>query len=131
MIKSSLFTTAAGLVLIFGAGASFGAIQFVEQDGVVVMEAEHYSAKVEGASHPFVLVPDDAPFTAGGTNSIFMNARGGRFLQIQPDDGQNKGNDISLVGTPPYMEYTMQISTVGEYQLYLRAIGWDGGSDSF
>jgi hypothetical protein len=131
MIKFSVLK--ATVVLVMGAVSQgvLGAVQFVEADGQVVIEAEHYTAKVEGANHPFVLVPDEAMFTAGGTNATFMNARGGRFLQVQPDDGNNKGNDVTLVGTAPYMEYAVKITTVGEYQLYLRAIGWDGSSDSF
>ncbi|HUS35442.1 MAG TPA: hypothetical protein VM680_08840, partial [Verrucomicrobiae bacterium] len=131
MIKFSVLNAAAVFAMSAISHGVFGAVQFVEADGIAVIEAEHFTAKVEGANHPFVLVPDDAAFTAGGTNATFMNARGGRFLQVQPDDGNNKGNDVSLVGTAPYMEYAVKITTVGEYQLYLRAIGWDGGSDSF
>jgi hypothetical protein len=130
MINLSVFE--AGVLFAMAAVSQVaGAVQFVEADGQVVIEAEHYTRKVEGADHPFVLVPDDAMFTAGGTNATFMNARGGHFLQVQPDDGNNKGNDVSLVGSAPYMEYAVKITTVGEYQLYLRTIGWDGGSDSF
>src|SRR5436190_22199111 len=102
MLKSPLKTT---LIITLGALSPLAipAAQFIETNGVVVMEAEHYTAKVDpGNDHPFVLVPDDAPYTAGGTNAVFMNARGGRFLQVQPDDGGNKGNDVSLVGTAPY-----------------------------
>ena len=83
MIKFSVFKVS----ILFAMGAlapgALGATQFVEAEGRVVMEAEHFTAKVEGANHPFVLVPDDALFTAGGTNATFMNARGGRFMQVQ------------------------------------------------
>jgi hypothetical protein len=131
MIKFSVLKASAFFALSAMSQGVLEAVQFLEAEGRVVMEAEHFTAKVEGANHPFVLVPDDAMFTAGGTNATFMNARGGRFLQVQPDDGNNKGNDVSLVGTAPYLDYAVKITTVGEYQLYLRAIGWDGGSDSF
>jgi hypothetical protein len=112
---------------------SMKAAQFIESGGQVVIEAEHYTSKVDdGTNHPWVLVPDDAPLDAGGTNAVFVNARDGRFLQVQPDDGNNKGNDVSLVGTPPYLDYAVKITTVGEYQLYLRVLGWDpdGSADS-
>src|SRR3954471_8514145 len=95
MMKVSAVRALAILVACAFSQGAFGAIQFVETEGQVVMEAEHYTAIVQGTDHPFVLVPDDARFTAGGTNATFMNARGGRFLQAQPDDGANKGNDVS------------------------------------
>ena len=125
LLKIPLMIALAGLGRL-----ALGAAQFIETNGIVVIEAEHFTGKVEGSDHPFVLVPDDAPFTAGGTNATFLNARGGRFLQVQPDDGNNKGNDVAKVGTPPYLDYAVKITTVGEYQLYIRVIGWDGSSDS-
>ncbi|MDB6040315.1 MAG: putative vgr-related protein [Verrucomicrobiales bacterium] len=105
--------------------------QFLEIDGQAVIEAEHYTSKVDGSGGaPFLIVPDEAPFTAGGTNESYLNARADKFIQGQPDIGGNKGNDVSLVGTAPYVDYSVKITTVGEYQLYLRVIGWDGSSDS-
>src|SRR5262249_7080752 len=35
------------------------------------------------------------------------------------------------VGFPPYVEFKVNITTLGTYQLYLRQVGWDGASDSF
>jgi hypothetical protein len=130
MSHSSLFKIsligALASVILTGARAA----QFVETNGQVVIEAEHFTGITQGADHPWVVVPDEAPFSAGGTNAAYINARAGRFMQVQPDDGGNKGNDISLVGTPAYLEYQVKLTTVGEYQLYLRVNGWDGGSDS-
>ena len=108
------------------------AAQFIETNGLAVIEAEHYTVRVNSGDHSFAVVPDEAPFSARGTNATYLNARGGRFLQVQPNNGQNKGSDVSLVGTAPYVDYAVKITTVGEYQLYLRVIGWDadGSTDS-
>jgi hypothetical protein len=130
MNNSALLRLSSLIALGVIAQAPARAAQFVETDGLVVMEAEHYTAKADGSTHPFVVVPSDAPFTAGGTNAAYANARAGRFMQVQPDDGANKGNDVSLVGTAPYLDYAVKITTPGEYQLYLRVSGWDGSSDS-
>ena len=86
MIKAYLLKIPMMIAMASLSPLAISAAQFIETNGIVVMEAEHYTGKVEGSTHPFVLVPDDAPFTAGGTNAVFMNARGGRFLQVQPDD---------------------------------------------
>lgn len=130
MIKPSFLKTAVLMAVAAIQPVAINGAQFIETNGQVVIEAEHFTSKTDGTTHPFVLVPDDAPFDAGGTNGTFLNARGGRFMQVQPDDGQNKGNDVALVGTPPYLEYAVNITTTGEYQLYIRVLGWDGSSDS-
>ena len=121
---ASLTSRAGGLILAGG--------QFVEADGQAVMEAEHFTTRVNAPSGVgFMVVPDEAPFSASGAvDPIFLGARGDRFLQVLPDPGDSKGGDPALVGTAPYVEYAIKISTPGEYQLYLRAIGFDGSSDS-
>src|SRR5439155_18490495 len=70
--------------------------------------------------------------------NMFANSRSGHYVQIVPDDPnnqQNKGNCMTCpnenVGFPPYVEYKVNITTLGQYQLYLRQVGWDGASDSF
>jgi hypothetical protein len=121
---TSLTSRAARLVLEGGT--------FVEKDGQVVMEAENFTKRVfdsEGVG--FVVVPDEAPFTAAGAaDAVFLSARGDRFLQVQPDSDDSRGGDPTVVGTAPYVEYAVKIATMGEYQLYLRAMGFSGGSDS-
>ena len=130
MNHSSLLKISLMIALGAIAATPARAAQFIETNGVAIIEAEHFTAKADGSTHPWVVVPDEAPFSAGGTNAVYVNARGGRFMQVQPDDGQNKGNNIALVGTAPYLDYAVKITTVGDYQLYLRVIGWDGSSDS-
>jgi len=55
----------------------------------------------------------------------------GKVVQNIPDGGQNRNADASVVGTEIYIDYKVQINTPGEYQLYMRDVGWDGGADSF
>src|SRR2546426_912202 len=99
---------------------------FKEVGGQVVVEAEHFDFRTKQVNgpHHWAIIPDEE---AGAP--AFQNARGS-YLQILPDAGENKNADVSLVGTPPYVDWKVQIATLGQYQLYLRHIGWDGSSDS-
>src|SRR5205814_1901748 len=102
--------------------------------------------------HHFHIVPDEDnvisaahPWGDTGWNTLdpnmangIANSRSGHYVQIVPDDPadqQNKGNCPDCpnenVGFPPYAEYKVNITTLGNYQLYLRQVGWDGSSDSF
>src|SRR5438876_11709410 len=140
---SFLLTSAigAGLCLEWARGGVYQ-----EVGGQVVVEAEHFDFRNfeftdAEVPHHFHLVPDEDGVTTpehpwGDTHTPdFMSARGGKFLQILPDSGQNKGNCTSCpnenVGFPPYAEYKVEITTLGTFQLYLRQVGFDGGSDSF
>ena len=111
----------------------------------MVVEAEHfdyrnYEFTDAAVPHHFHIVPDEDGATTpehpwGDTHSPdFMNARG-KYLQILPEAGANNGNCPTCpnenVGFPPYAEYKVEITTLGTYQLYLRQVGFDGGSDSF
>lgn len=100
---------------------------YQEVGGVVVVEAEHFDNRTteDGGTHHYVIVPDEDP----GLNPM-ASARGGRYMQNLPDAGQNRNSDPSVVGTAPYLDFKVQINTTGDYKLYLRDIGFDGGSDS-
>ena len=130
--------------------ATLRAAVYQEAGGVVVIEAYHfdyrnYEFTDAAIPHHFHIVPDENgtdqwadtgnnPNDPSGLNMI-ANSRSGHYIQIVPDNGQNKGNCATCpnknVGFPPYVEYKVNITTVGTYQLYLRQVGWDGGSDSF
>ncbi|PYM16686.1 MAG: hypothetical protein DME18_00855, partial [Verrucomicrobia bacterium] len=130
---------------------------YQEVGGQVVMEAVHFDYRNfeftdKPIPHHFHIVPDEDnvvsvahpwgdtgwnPNDPNGLNQ-FANSRSGHYVQIVPDDPndqQNKGNCDTCpnknVGFPPYVEYKVSVTTTGLYQLYLRQVGWDGGSDSF
>src|SRR5688572_14057469 len=127
-----LTKTKSSLIALLTAGFSSWtahAATYKEVGGVVCVEAEHFDsrAKAEDNDHAYVLVPDEGPAT--GTDE-YLNARGGKYMQVQPESGENRNNaDLQAVG--PHIDYKVEITTAGEYQLYIRGIGYDGGADSY
>src|SRR5437016_4543784 len=148
------------LVCALGLGLSViytKAAVYQESGGQVVVEAVHFDYRnFEFSDKPiprhFHIVPDEDnvtsaahPWVDTGWNpmdpnmaNMIANSRSGHYVQIVPDDPAdqlNKGNCPTCpnenVGFPPYVEYKLNITTTGTYQLYLRQVGWDGGSDSF
>ena len=132
--------------LTLGIAFACQAAVYQESGGQVVVEAVHFDYRnfefTDAAiPHHFHIVPDEDnvtsaehPWGDAGVN-VIANSRTGRYVQIVPDIGQNKGNCPTCpnenVGFPPYVEYKVNITTLGQYQLYLRQVGFDGGSDSF
>ncbi|PYJ93925.1 MAG: hypothetical protein DME23_25615 [Verrucomicrobia bacterium] len=82
--------------------------------------------------HHFHIVPDE-----DNTNTVAhpWTDTGNNPNDLSGLNHQNKGNCPTCpnenVGFPPYVEYKVNITTLGQYQLYLRQVGFDGGSDSF
>src|SRR5437867_2484446 len=116
---------------------------YQEIGGRVVVEAEHFDSRTVDTTdnHHWHVVPDDdtnpadplldSPATY--SEPIFVNARGGKYVQSYPDSaggGQNKNADAGVVGTDAVLNYKVQITTTGQYRLYLRWGGYDGSSDS-
>lgn len=91
---------------------------FLEQAGQVVIEAENYTSRtlVAGDTDGWFIVPDER----GPAGALASNARGGKYVQSLPDDVSAGGPTV-----PPSIEYQVQISTPGQYRLYLR---WDGNT---
>lgn len=141
------------ILALLAAGWNAKGDVYKESGGVVVIEATHFDyANYEftdaAVPHHFHIVPDDdgknTPSHPWGDSGVtadgspFQNSRTGHYIQIVPDTpggGQNKGNCPTCpnenVGFPPYVEYKVEITTLGTYQLYLRQMGYDGSSDSF
>ncbi|MEX2216361.1 MAG: DNRLRE domain-containing protein [Phycisphaeraceae bacterium] len=91
------------------------AVVYLESDGRVVIESEVFSSRtIAGPGDTWLVVPTES----AGTGP-FLNARGFGFVQSLPDQAGGGGG----VFNPPTIEYQMQISTPGTYQLFLR---WDG-----
>ncbi|MBI4660528.1 MAG: hypothetical protein HY735_16955 [Verrucomicrobia bacterium] len=107
------------------AWSSQGAI-YNEVNGRVVVEAEHFDRRVDGPVKKYLIVPDEDP-----GSQTFSNMRGDKFIQVLPDAGENRNADASVVGTGATVDYKVQINTTGEYQLFMRGVGWDGSADSY
>lgn len=117
----------ATLLAVSVASATTRSAPFVEVGGVVVGEAEHFESRLpaQDDDHVWKVVPDEEP----GTPSEKANARGGKYMQVYPDTGQNRNSPESQA-LGPALDYKLDIKTTGEYTLYLRATGHDGASDS-
>lgn len=99
---------------------------YKEVGGRVVIEAEHFDkrAKATDDDHEWKIVPDEDPGSPG-----YTNARGGKYMQVLPDGGQNRNNaDLQTAG--PALDFKFDVKTTGEYRLWLRITGFDGASDS-
>jgi len=107
---------------------SIQAATYNEVGGVVVVESDHFDKRKdsEDDDHKWVIVPTEAAGTVD-----YLNARGGKYMQCQPDSGQNRnGADFSAQLAGPTLDYKVKINTTGEYRMWLRDIGFDGASDS-
>src|SRR5262249_8662026 len=58
------------------------------------------------------------------------NARGGQYIQVLPNSGENFNTSSDVVYDLPTVEYKVFISTPGTYRLWLRWGGYSGDSDS-
>jgi hypothetical protein len=113
--------------------ASAGTYQ--EAGGIVVIEAEHFDSRAAATDddHHFAIVPDElSAADLVSPDGQYLHARGGKYMVSLPDmpgGGQNR-NTEDLRAPGPHLDYKVQINTTGEYQLYVRALGYDGSSDS-
>lgn len=125
----------AALLVAFGCHYVSAKI-YNEVGGVVVVEAEHFDSRAAAEDetdnpHQYKLAPDElTPEEADARPGQYENARGGKYMVLLPDSGQNRNNaDLQAVG--PHIDFKVQINTPGEYQFYIRDAGYDGGSDSY
>ncbi|MBW3539574.1 MAG: right-handed parallel beta-helix repeat-containing protein, partial [Planctomycetes bacterium] len=97
----------------------------LESGGVVVAEAEdHFTDRTTVNGRQWRVVPGEDP-----GDVAHANARGGAYLQVLPDSGGGSSTSPPF-GTVPAVQYTVRIATPGQYQLFVRWDGHDGGSDS-
>jgi hypothetical protein len=127
-IKPILITLLAAACCTWTARAA----TYKEVGGIVVVEGEHFDSRAGGDDeHAWKLAPDELTAdekasAAGG----YQNTRGGKYMVVFPDSGQNRNNaDLQAAG--PSMDFKVQIATPGEYRLFVRDIGYDGAADSF
>jgi parallel beta-helix repeat protein len=101
-----------GLISLFCCAQGFGA--FVESDGLVVMEAEHYQSTTPASAHSWI--PTNSPTGFVGASAMLA----------APNTGVNIGGDIT--NTSPGLTYAIQFTGAGTYKFWIR--GWAaGGSD--
>ena len=103
---------------------------FRENGGTVTVEAEHFESRTDASddNHRWLIVPDEAQ-----PGTMFLNARGGKYMQVLPDSGQNRNQPNQFFNgtyTGPSLTYKLQIGTTGMYRLYLRSVGPDGVGDT-
>src|SRR6266568_6804235 len=117
------------------AGIPAFAAVYKEAGGRVVIEAEHFDARTTNTTdnHVWQIVPDENGNPNTPVDAGFANARGGKYMQTQPDVlGGNLAvhNTVATVGIDPHLDFKVQIGTPGDYRLWLRWGGYDGSSDS-
>ena len=108
---------------------------YKETGGIVVVEAEHFDQRTTNDSdqHHCAIMPDENGNPDTAADSGFTNARGGKYMQSLPDSaggGSAHNGSLDQVGIDPYLDYRVQITTPGQYRLWLRWGGYDGSSDS-
>jgi hypothetical protein len=104
---------------------------YPESGGQVVVEAEGFSSRTAAdlPDGPADSDPDQwlivtTEFAGSGS---FSNARGA-FLQVTDANGINgEANFSDPTGVGPFVDYVLQISTLGDYELYMR---WDSPNTS-
>jgi hypothetical protein len=105
---------------------------FKETGGIVVMEAEHFDSRQNSPDgHRYAIIPDEVQLGQPGGTPAFKNARGSYIMPLPDTVGggvNNNGADGQNIG--PFADYKVNITTTGEYRLWLRWGGYDGSSDS-
>jgi hypothetical protein len=89
---------------------------YIEQGGMVVMEAERADAVISRGGKSWTPVPDRAGYT--GSGAMFNN----------PDTGVQI--DSGYATTSPEMQYRVQFTTTGTYYVWLRAWANDTSDNS-
>jgi len=119
------------LSLALAAVSTQAATVFKETGGVIVIEAEHFNARTSNADGGHWAVIPGEPLPAGTPH--MANARNGAYVRSLPDSaggGVNHNVAGDALDTPPFIDYSVVITTVGNYKFYMRWGGYDGSSDS-
>jgi hypothetical protein len=91
---------------------------FVESEGMIVMEAEHYSEKLSGSGMYSSSEWKEKSSAWGASNRWYMKAL------------PNKGLNARGSKKAPVMAFTMSVSSPGSYKLWVRKAGNSGSDDS-
>jgi len=88
---------------------------FLETGGTVVIEAEHFTTNTARASHAWTATADAA-------------AAGGQVMRCMPNNGANI--NTGYTSGSPQLDFPIQFSTTGTYQVWLRGSAATGDDDS-
>src|SRR5262245_51991158 len=130
MKKPLLISLIAGLVSL---ALNLNAAVYKETNGVVVIEAEHFDSRTTNTDgHHWAVIPDESGMPDTPADAGFANPRGAKYMQSLPDSlgGGINFNTVAQVCIDPHLDFKVQISTAGEYRLWVRWGGYDGSSDS-
>jgi hypothetical protein len=89
---------------------------FQEQNGQVVMEAEHYDGIVSRSAHDWTFHTDIAGYVGDG------------FMRAEPDTGGLINSGYAT--TSPELQFRAQFTTTGTYYVWARVYSIDNASDS-
>lgn len=106
-----------------------------EVNGIIVADALDFSNRTDNGNDIWQLIEegDEVANNIGGNPQT--GSRYGTFLQVTPDDGGGIQTPNQSAGSfrptgEPGVEYTIQVSESGTYQLFVRASGSNGAGDS-
>ena len=89
---------------------------FIEEGGMVVMEAENFTASIDRSGRSWSSNSDNAGFS------------GASAMQVGPDDGLFIGSDVPT--TSPELSFDMDITTTGDYYAWVRVWAPDRNANS-
>jgi subtilisin family serine protease len=89
---------------------------FVEQQGAVVIEAEHAHLNASRGDHTWIGRTDIADYAGDG------------FMRVEPDNGWYLTSNY--VGASPELQYQVEFAGPGTYYLWVRAMAQDGAGNS-
>ncbi|HEY5914170.1 MAG TPA: PA14 domain-containing protein [Verrucomicrobiae bacterium] len=120
---------------VAGAVLNANAQARLEQNGRVLVQAEHFFANTPNADGDhWHLWPDEDNYPADYPIWIHPNAWGGKAMYMLPDNNGNSHTGATGAANgwdaKPWLDYKVRIETPGTYQLWLRWRGRDGNADS-
>ena len=99
------------------AEVSGGAFQQDEgSDGIVSMEAEHYTINTSQGGHQWTLVTSPGGYSDEGA------------MEATPDSGTNQDTDYAA--NSPRLDFLVNFVKTGTHYVWVRGYGKDGGADS-
>jgi hypothetical protein len=88
---------------------------FVESNGTVVIEAEHFTTNTARASHNWANLANGA-------------ASGGQVMRVDPNNNPNVNTGYTTGS--PQLDFPIQFTTTGTYQVWIRGSGPTADDDS-
>jgi hypothetical protein len=115
MGKKHLLVVFGVVLALSGAVGAAGPFQQVSTDGLVVMEAEDFTANVPQGGKTFELATDWAGFSGTGA------------MQSLPNSGTN--NNTGYVTGSPHLDFQIKFTKTGVHYVWVRGFAHGSGSD--